>query len=75
MQWICGKPLGGKPPKKAFVDILAQGRSNHPKLGTGADAFVRACRDRVSPEHAVARAAFSCLASKTFGESEAPGFV
>jgi alpha-amylase/alpha-mannosidase (GH57 family) len=69
------KTLGGKPPKKAFVDLLAQGRSNQPKLGTGADAFVRACKDRVSPEHAVARAAFSGLASKSFGESEAPGFV
>src|ERR1019366_10430398 len=33
--------LGGKPPEKAFVRILAQGRSNDPKLGSGADAFAR----------------------------------
>ena len=69
------KTLGGKPPKKAFVDLLAQGRSNQPKLGTGADAFARACKDRVSPEHAVARAALSCLASMAPCESDSPGFV
>jgi len=69
------KVLGGKPPEKAVVDALAQGRSNEPKLGSGADAFLRACKDRVSPESAVARAAFSCLASMAPGKAELPGFA
>jgi hypothetical protein len=69
------KTLGGKPPEKSFVHVLAQGRSNQPKLGSGADAFARACKDRVTPESAVARAAFSCLASLAPGRSELPGFT
>jgi alpha-amylase/alpha-mannosidase (GH57 family) len=69
------KVLGGKPPERAFVQILAQGRSNDPKLGSGADAFVLACKDRVTPESAVARAAFSCLASVAPGKAELPGFA
>ncbi|HEY5283110.1 MAG TPA: DUF3536 domain-containing protein [Polyangia bacterium] len=69
------KTLGGKPPERQFVGVLAQGRSNQPKLGTGADAFVRACKDRVSPETAVARAAFSWLASMSPSDSLSPGFV
>jgi len=68
------KVLGGKPPEKAFVQRLAQGRSNDPKLGSGADAFARACKDRVTPESAVARATFSCLASLAPGKSALPGF-
>jgi alpha-amylase/alpha-mannosidase (GH57 family) len=69
------KDLGGKPPERAFVQILAEGRSNEPKLGSGADAFARACKDRVSPESAVARTAFSCLAALAPGKSEQPGFA
>jgi hypothetical protein len=68
------KKLGGKPPEKAFLDLLSRGRSNQPELGTGADAFARVCQDRVSPERVVARAAFSCLASMAPGKSESPGF-
>jgi alpha-amylase/alpha-mannosidase (GH57 family) len=66
--------LGGRPPTKAFLDILAEARSNDRKLGTGADAFARACKDRVTPERAVARSAFSCLASMASGENQVPGF-
>ena len=69
------KVLGGKPPERAFVHVLAQGHSNEPKLGSGADAFARACKDRVSPESAVARAVFSCLASMAPGKAELPGFA
>ena len=43
------KALGGKPPARAFTAILAEARSNQAKLGNGADAFARACRDRVLP--------------------------
>jgi hypothetical protein len=66
--------LGGRPPLRAFTDILAEARSNTPQLGTGADAFARACRDRVLPAHAVARAAFSCLASSSPGQVGVPGY-
>jgi alpha-amylase/alpha-mannosidase (GH57 family) len=69
------KVLGSKPPEKAFVNILAQGRSNEPKLGSGADAFSRACKDRVSPASAVARTAFSCLSSMAPGKAELSGFA
>jgi alpha-amylase/alpha-mannosidase (GH57 family) len=69
------KVLGGKPPEKAFINILAQGRSNEPKLGSGADAFARACKDRVSPASAVARTAFSCLSLMAPGKAEFPGFA
>jgi alpha-amylase/alpha-mannosidase (GH57 family) len=68
------KTLGGRPPEKSFLDLLAKGRSNQAKLGTGADAFRRACRDRVLPEQVVARAAFSYLSSMSPGNTELPGF-
>ena len=68
------KALGGKPPVKSFTSILAEARSNQAKLGTGADAFARACRDRVSRAQAVARAAFTCLASSSATQSGWPGF-
>lgn len=66
--------LGGKPPVTAFTDILARARSNQRKLGNGADAFARACRDRVTPAQAVARAAFSCMAAASSGPVGLPGF-
>jgi alpha-amylase/alpha-mannosidase (GH57 family) len=68
------KALGGKPPEKSFAGILAEARSNQPRLGTGADAFTRACRDRVSRAQAVARAVFSCMASSSSSQSGWPGF-
>ena len=68
------KALGGKPPARAFTAILAEARSNQAKLGNGADAFARASRDRVAPAQAVARAAFSCMASSSSSQSDLPGF-
>jgi alpha-amylase/alpha-mannosidase (GH57 family) len=68
------KALGGRPPVRAFTDLLARARSNEPTLGTGADAFARACRARVSPAQAVARATFSCLASSSAGPVGLPGY-
>jgi alpha-amylase/alpha-mannosidase (GH57 family) len=67
--------LGGKPPGKSFTGILARARSNQPRLGTGADAFARACRDRMTPAKAVARAAFSCMASSSASHDGVPGFT
>lgn len=68
------RDLGGKPPEAAVSATLAEGRSNQPKLGTGADAFARAQRDRVSPAQAVARAAFTCMASSSAGQGGPAGF-
>jgi hypothetical protein len=69
------KKLGGKTPEKAFVEVLAQARSNDPALGSGADAFARACDDRVTAESATARAAFSMLASMASDDGVSPGFT
>jgi alpha-amylase/alpha-mannosidase (GH57 family) len=69
------KRLGGKPPLKSFTATLAKARSNHAELGTGADAFTRARRARVAPAQAVARAAFSCMASSSTGGVHIPGFT
>ena len=55
--------LGGRPPESAFLDILARGKSNQPSLGTGADVFRRACQARITPARAMARVAFTALAS------------
>jgi alpha-amylase/alpha-mannosidase (GH57 family) len=66
--------LGGRPPVSAFLDILAQARSNQPSLGTGADVFRRACQARVTAAHALAHAAFAALASGPASLREVPGF-
>ena len=57
------RSLGGRPPEDAFLDILARAKSNQPALGTGADVFRRASQARVTPACAVARVAFTALAS------------
>jgi alpha-amylase/alpha-mannosidase (GH57 family) len=69
----CWRALGGRPPESAFLDILAQAKSNHPTLGTGADVFRRACQARVTPARAVARAAFAALVGPA-APREVPGF-
>lgn len=69
------RSLGGRPPEKDFVAVLAKGRSNQRRLGNGADAFERACRDRVTPERAVTRAVFSTIASMVPENTEQPGFL
>ena len=66
--------LGGRPPESAFLDILAQAKSNQPSLGTGADVFRRACQARVTAAHALAHAAFAALASGPASLREVPGF-
>jgi hypothetical protein len=54
--------LGGRPPEKDFLDVLAGAKSNEPGLGTGADVYRRACHARVTPARALAAAAFATLA-------------
>lgn len=51
------KRLGGQPPEEDFLRSLAQAHSNEARLGTGADAFARACRARVTGDAIVARRA------------------
>jgi alpha-amylase/alpha-mannosidase (GH57 family) len=67
--------LGGRPPTKAVLDVLADARSNDRKLGSGADAYVRASKDRVTAERAVARSVFFSLASVASLENQVPGFT
>jgi len=70
------KTLGGRPPSKTFVEVLAKAHSNQPGQGNGADAFARACKDRVSRESVVARVAFSHLSGNDAiaGGTDVPGF-
>jgi len=51
--------MGVKPPTAKVLAVLAEARSNHPELGTGADVFRRAAQDRVTVSHAVAGAALA----------------
>jgi len=51
--------VGGRPPTRQVMDLLAQARSNRSESGTGADVFRRAARDRVTVAHAVAGAALA----------------
>jgi alpha-amylase/alpha-mannosidase (GH57 family) len=67
--------LGGRPPTRAFLDVLTDARSNDRKLGNGADAYMRACKDRVTPERALARSVFTSLASMASLQDPAPGFT
>jgi uncharacterized protein DUF3536/glycosyl hydrolase family 57 len=52
---------GGKPPLADVLDALAEGKSNDPDLGTGADVFRRVVRHRVTASTAIATAAFEAL--------------
>jgi hypothetical protein len=63
---------GGQPPTRQVLDVLAQGRSNRPEEGTGADVFARVSGDRVTPARAIGRAALGALVAG--GEPEAPGY-
>jgi hypothetical protein len=51
--------VGGKPPTRQVLDMLATAKSNRPEMGTGADVFRRVARDRVTTVHAIAGAALA----------------
>jgi hypothetical protein len=51
--------IGGRPPTRQVVEILAEAKSNSREKGTGADVFRRVARDRVTVAHAVAGAALA----------------
>jgi alpha-amylase/alpha-mannosidase (GH57 family) len=63
---------GGKAPRAQVLEALAEGRSNRPEEGTGADVFARVTGDRVTPPRAIGRAALIALVGG--GAPEAPGF-
>lgn len=67
--------LGGEPPEDAFLARLSEARSNDARMGTGADAFVRASAGRVTGELVVAREAFARLLSRKPGGTEISGFM
>jgi hypothetical protein len=67
------REAGGTPPTAAVLDALAQGRSNHREAGTGADVFRRVSRHRVTPAHAVGRAALERLVAPG-APARTPGF-
>jgi hypothetical protein len=50
------RDAGGKPPTEAVLDWLAQGKSNRPENGTGADVFQAALGERVGATHVAAAA-------------------
>jgi hypothetical protein len=58
---------GGKPPLPEILDILAEARSNQAEAGTGADVFRRVSKDRITPAHAAAEAAFAALGAAALG--------
>jgi hypothetical protein len=63
---------GGTPPRAEVLAALAEGKSNRAEDGTGADVFRRVSGDRVTPAHAMGRAALIALVGER--GPEAPGF-
>jgi hypothetical protein len=63
---------GGVAPRAAVLEALAEGKSNRAEDGTGADVFRRVTGDRVTPAHAMGRAALMALAGER--GPEAPGY-
>ncbi|MDB4979406.1 MAG: hypothetical protein JWM82_158 [Myxococcales bacterium] len=63
---------GGTPPRTEVLAALAEGKSNRAEDGTGADVFRRVTGDRVTPAHAMGRAALMALVGER--GPEAPGF-
>jgi hypothetical protein len=63
---------GGAAPRGAVLDALAEGKSNRLEEGTGADVFARVTADRVTPAHAMGRAALVALVGER--GPAAPGY-
>jgi hypothetical protein len=63
---------GGAPPTSHVLALLAEGKSNRPEEGNGADVFRRVMGDRVTPARAMGRAALGTLV--TGGPPTAPGY-
>ncbi|HVZ73846.1 MAG TPA: DUF3536 domain-containing protein [Polyangia bacterium] len=63
---------GGRAPRDEVLAALAEGKSNRAEDGTGADVFRRVVGDRVTPAHAMGRAALMALVGEH--GPVAPGF-
>jgi hypothetical protein len=69
------RQAGGTPPVRQVLEALAEGKSNMPEAGTGADVFRKVAEHQVTASHAVAGAALEALISpQAFDTQAVPGF-
>ena len=69
------RQAGGTPPVRQVLEALAEGKSNLPEAGTGADVFRKVAEHQVTASHAVAGAALEALVSpQAFDTQAVPGF-
>jgi hypothetical protein len=69
------RQAGGTPPVREVLEALAEGKSNLPEAGTGADVFRKVAAHQVTATHAVAGAALEALvAPQAFDLQTVPGF-
>ncbi len=69
------RQAGGTPPVREVLAALAEGKSNLPEAGTGADVYRKVATHQVTASHAVAGAALEALvAPQAFDSETVPGF-
>lgn len=69
------REAGGTPPVREVLAALAEGKSNRPEMGTGADVYRRVAAHQVTATHAVAGAALEALvAPQAFDAQVVAGF-
>jgi hypothetical protein len=69
------RQAGGAPPVREVLATLAEGKSNRPEAGTGADVYRRVAAHQVTATHAVAGAALEALvAPQAFDAEVVAGF-
>src|SRR6185312_8225102 len=69
------RQAGGTPPVREVLAALAEGKSNRPEAGTGADVYRRVAAHQVTATHAVAGAALEALvAPQAFDAEVVAGF-
>ena len=66
---------GGEPPIEAFLEQLAEAKSNVPEEGTGADVFRRVTGDRFTARHAVGFAGAARLIGPAWVASSPSGYA
>jgi Domain of unknown function (DUF3536)/Glycosyl hydrolase family 57 len=69
------RQAGGTPPLRKVLAALAEGKSNLPEAGTGADVYRKVAMHQVTATHAIAGAALEALvAPQAFDSETVPGF-
>jgi hypothetical protein len=69
------RQAGGTPPLRQVLAALAEGKSNRPEAGTGADVYRKVAAHQVTATHAVAGAALEALvAPQAFDAQVIAGF-